>query len=202
MYIDAGRRHSNQEEALLTSLANALAGVIRRRRAEQKVAQQLDRTKLLNRLTRAAVERTDLVSILQVALEVSDTGVGRDEKTRQRCLEPFYTTKGEQGTGLGLAMVYGIVQRHRGEGEIQSELGRGTTFRMLLPLGEEPTPTAAPADTGETSTGLHLLWTPESQTRGCAPGPPLHLARPHRRSTCFTSRWHCPAEPTDRGPRW
>ncbi|MSS73836.1 MAG: response regulator [Candidatus Latescibacteria bacterium] len=55
------------------------------------------------------------------------------EEVRQRCLEPFYTTKGEYGTGLGLAMVYGIVQRHEGTIEIQSALGQGTTLIVRLP---------------------------------------------------------------------
>ena len=68
-----------------------------------------------------------------VLLEVSDTGVGMSEETRARCLEPFYTTKGERGTGLGLAMVYGTVQRHSGEIEIESELGKGTTIRLKFP---------------------------------------------------------------------
>jgi signal transduction histidine kinase len=63
-------------------------------------------------------------------IEVSDTGIGMDEDTRRRCLEPFYTTKGERGTGLGLAMVYGMVQRHSAEIEIASEVGRGTTVRL------------------------------------------------------------------------
>jgi CheY-like chemotaxis protein len=64
---------------------------------------------------------------------VTDTGVGMNEKTRLRCLEPFFTTKGERGTGMGLAMVYGMLQRHKGQIEIESELGRGTTVRLQLP---------------------------------------------------------------------
>ena len=68
-----------------------------------------------------------------VLVEVSDTGIGMDEETRRRCLEPFYSTKGEQGTGLGLAMVYGTMQRHEGEIEIESELGKGTTIRLIFP---------------------------------------------------------------------
>jgi CheY-like chemotaxis protein len=56
-----------------------------------------------------------------------------DEETRERCLEPFYSTKGEQGTGMGLAMVYGVMQRHDGSIEIESERGKGTTMRLLFP---------------------------------------------------------------------
>ena len=63
-------------------------------------------------------------------VEVADTGIGMDEDTRRRCLEPFFTTKGERGTGLGLAMVYGMVQRHGAEIEIDSALGTGTTVRL------------------------------------------------------------------------
>ena len=69
-----------------------------------------------------------------VVLEVSDTGVGMDEETSRRCLEPFFTTKGAQGTGLGLAMVYGTVQRHGGVIDLQSRVGEGTTFSLRLPL--------------------------------------------------------------------
>ncbi len=68
-----------------------------------------------------------------VIVEVQDTGVGMSETTRSRCLEPFFTTKGERGTGLGLAMVFGMVQRHGGELEIDSDLGAGTTMRMIFP---------------------------------------------------------------------
>ncbi|HVO47551.1 MAG TPA: ATP-binding protein, partial [Steroidobacteraceae bacterium] len=67
---------------------------------------------------------------VQSVLEVIDTGVGMDDATRRRCLEPFFTTKGEQGTGLGLAMVYGTIQRHGAEMEIESAPGRGTTVRL------------------------------------------------------------------------
>ena len=61
-----------------------------------------------------------------VQLEVADAGTGMDEDTRRRCLEPFFTTKGARGTGLGLAMVYGVVQRHNANLEIESEPGKGT----------------------------------------------------------------------------
>jgi PAS domain S-box-containing protein len=70
----------------------------------------------------------------RVYIEVIDTGLGMDERTRERCLEPFFTTKGEQGTGLGLAMVYGTAQRHGADVEIESGLGRGTTMRLSFPL--------------------------------------------------------------------
>jgi PAS domain S-box-containing protein len=70
---------------------------------------------------------------LQTAvLEVIDTGAGMDEATRQRCLEPFFTTKGERGTGLGLAMVFGMAQRHGAELEIDSTPGAGTTMRLVF----------------------------------------------------------------------
>ena len=69
-----------------------------------------------------------------VILEVADTGMGMDEETRRRCLEPFFTTKGRQGTGLGLAMVYGTMQRHGGSIELQSAPGKGTTFILRLPV--------------------------------------------------------------------
>ena len=70
----------------------------------------------------------------QVCLEVSDTGVGMDEETQRRCLEPFFTTKGERGTGLGLAMVYGMAQRHSAGLEIESAVGKGTAMRLRFPV--------------------------------------------------------------------
>jgi CheY-like chemotaxis protein len=80
--------------------------------------------------------RTGCSEAQRVYVEVSDTGVGMDEETRRRCLEPFFTTKGERGTGLGLAMVYGIVQRHGGELDIESVAGTGTTVRLKLPIAK------------------------------------------------------------------
>jgi CheY-like chemotaxis protein len=70
----------------------------------------------------------------EVIVEVQDNGVGMSETTRTRCLEPFYTTKGERGTGLGLPMVFGMLQRHAGELEIDSGLGLGTTVRLIFPI--------------------------------------------------------------------
>jgi signal transduction histidine kinase/ActR/RegA family two-component response regulator len=75
----------------------------------------------------------DASTFQQVSIEVCDTGIGMDDETRRRCLEPFFTTKGERGTGLGLAMVYGMVQRHSAELSIDSEPTKGTTFRLTFP---------------------------------------------------------------------
>ncbi|MDR3404912.1 MAG: response regulator [Chthoniobacter sp.] len=82
-----------------------------------------------------------------VHVEVTDTGTGMDEETRRRCLEPFFTTKGERGTGLGLAMVYGMAQRHGAEVEIDSVPGRGTTVRLVFPI-----PTSTPTEVVRSST--------------------------------------------------
>ena len=77
-----------------------------------------------------SVEEDDAV------IRVRDNGTGMTESVRQRCLEPFFSTKGERGTGLGLSMVYGIIERHRGKLEIESAPGQGTTFIIRLPIAD------------------------------------------------------------------
>src|SRR6185436_8508647 len=75
-----------------------------------------------------------------VRIEVSDSGSGMTPEVLERAFEPFFTTKGHMGTGLGLAEVYGIVKRHRGQVEIDSEVGKGTTIRIHLPRTQQGIP--------------------------------------------------------------
>jgi PAS domain S-box-containing protein len=82
--------------------------------------------------------RTSVLDENKVQLEVMDSGVGMSAEVRERAFEPFFTTKGQKGTGLGLAEVYGIVRRHRGEVEIDSQQGLGTTVRIRLPRARQP----------------------------------------------------------------
>jgi len=94
----------------------------------------------------------------RVCVEVGDTGIGMDAETRQRCLEPFFTTKGERGTGLGLAMVYGFVQRHGAEMQIDSVPGQGTKIRISFPIAEATKDTDANAGSSAAApTNLRIL---------------------------------------------
>jgi len=72
-----------------------------------------------------------------VILQIIDTGIGMDEPTRSRCLDPFFSTKGQRGTGLGLAMVYGVMERHEGKIEVQSAPGEGTTMTLIFPIRDQ-----------------------------------------------------------------
>jgi PAS domain S-box-containing protein len=93
----------------------------------------------------------------QAHVEVSDTGRGMDEETRRRCLEPFFTTKGERGTGLGLAMVYGMVQRHSADIEIESAPGQGTTVRLSFAVPTSIVDGGQPGEIRPVPTRLRIL---------------------------------------------
>ena len=70
-----------------------------------------------------------------LVLEVSDTGKGMTKEACRRCFEPFFSTKGKKGTGLGLAMVYGTIQSYQGQIEVETAKNKGTTFTIRLPVG-------------------------------------------------------------------
>jgi len=90
-------------------------------------------------------------------LEVSDTGIGMSDEVRQHCLEPFFTTKGQHGTGLGLSLVHTTVQRHDGTLTIESEPGRGSTFIVRFPVHDEPAPAVASVESPASVRPLHIL---------------------------------------------
>ncbi len=102
----------------------------------------------------------------RVALRVADTGTGMTEEVRQRCLEPFFSTKGEKGTGLGLAMVYGIVRRFGGTVDIESELGKGTTFVLRFPILVEANRSVQGETEAALPTGWHVLVVDDDKLAG------------------------------------
>jgi PAS domain S-box-containing protein len=81
-----------------------------------------------------------------VRVTVADTGIGMTESVRQRIFEPFFSTKGEAGSGLGLSMTYSIVRRHRGEIRVDTAPGAGTTFTLIFPVQTESRPPATPPE--------------------------------------------------------
>jgi PAS domain S-box-containing protein len=92
-----------------------------------------------------------------VQAEVADNGVGMSDEIRARIFEPFFTTKGDRGTGLGLAVVFGVVKQHRGEISIDSAPGRGSTFRLTFPAAPPAAPDRAMAPKESRGHGLRIL---------------------------------------------
>ncbi|EDY16229.1 histidine kinase [Chthoniobacter flavus Ellin428] len=92
-----------------------------------------------------------------LAITVKDDGLGMSEEVKARCLEPFYSTKEDLGTGLGLGSVYGIVRRHEGEIDIQTEEGRGTSICVSLPLEKRSKPPEAPKPAAPPTNTLRIL---------------------------------------------
>jgi signal transduction histidine kinase len=96
-----------------------------------------------------------------VEICVSDTGTGMTEEVRSRIFDPFYTTKGKGGMGLGLSVSYGIIRRHEGSVTVESEVGKGTTFRLRFPKADGtvmPSKAAVPAQLHErTDESLRIL---------------------------------------------
>ncbi len=95
----------------------------------------------------------------EALLEIKDNGIGMSDQLKAHCFEPFFTTKGERGSGLGLAMVYGITQRAKGRMDIQSTLGKGTSILIWLPVpGAHKNQTSGESDKNPIeSTALKLL---------------------------------------------
>ena len=115
--------------------------------------------RLITRLLPASPAPAGKSGPRRLQIEVRDNGVGMDEKTRQRCLEPFFSTKALRGgTGLGLPMVYGMTQRQEGTIEIESSPGQGTSVRLTFPLRESTAaPSADPAPETDHRRSVNLL---------------------------------------------
>ena len=90
----------------------------------------------------------------EVLIRVCDTGTGMTPEVRSRIFDPFFTTKGKAGMGLGLAVSFGIVHRHTGTVEVESEVGRGSSFTIKLPVARGAVKTA-PADETDTARAAH-----------------------------------------------
>lgn len=93
----------------------------------------------------------------RLKLQFADTGAGMPEDVREKVFEPFFSTKGAQGTGLGLSVSYSIIERHAGSIKVESEVGRGTTFAIELPASDAKATPAEPGQELPNSPSLSIL---------------------------------------------
>ena len=112
-----------------------------------------------------------------LAISVADTGCGMDPATVAKAFEPFFTTKGEEGTGLGLAVVHGIVHQAGGTISCESEPGRGTTFRLVFPAASGPVEISPSASIIGAGPLTPVGWPHRRQSAGSTRG------RPHARAS-------------------
>ncbi|HMP00979.1 MAG TPA: PAS domain S-box protein [Gemmatales bacterium] len=143
---------------LITNASDALEGrsgsIVLRTSNVELTAVDLERTLLHDSATPGRY----------VLVEVQDTGCGMDAATQQRMFDPFYTTK-FTGRGLGLAAVLGIVRSHQGTLAVESEPGRGTTFRLYLPASDLPLPTPVHTVPVQAAAGSILVAIEDSSVR-------------------------------------
>ncbi len=137
-------------EALINLIINAADAIMQRVEAQAGGERRADGRIVVRS---SALART-AEAPASVVVSVCDTGMGMTEETRRRCLEPFYSTKGERGTGLGLATVYGTVERHEGAIDIQSTWGQGTSIAIRLPVRQ---PAAGPTQAREPGAAVQAL---------------------------------------------
>ncbi len=140
---------SELREALMNLIFNAADAILQKAEGQPEARQGT--VAISTRLGR------DAKGGQEVHLSVADDGMGMTEEARRRCLEPFYTTKGERGTGLGLATVYGIVRRHEGRVEIESAWGRGSALILRLPVRCQPKEEPSVEASGADSRALRIL---------------------------------------------
>jgi CheY-like chemotaxis protein len=101
-----------------------------------------------------------------IRITVTDTGRGMTEEVRRKVFDPFFTTKGVKGTGLGMSVAYNIITRHKGDIELTSDIGRGTTIHIHLPVSLEAAHQDVPAETASRKkTGRFLIIDDEAPIR-------------------------------------
>lgn len=138
-------------QALLNLALNA-------RDAMPNGGQLIFRVEKLNRLDVERLERVNSANEDWVCLSVTDTGEGISEEIMNRIFEPFFTTKAVgKGSGMGLAMVYSIVRNHNGHIDVESDVTRGSTFRIFLPLAEVEKPVAEQPDDHDPMPGSGVI---------------------------------------------